>query len=71
MNYYCYVCGKEVKPDVDCESRFSGKSGTKYVCFECAANGGRQVEKHQAHYFYCTYEGRKRLKNGEQKKKEK
>lgn len=62
----CCVCGKEVTPDVDCETRFTGR--LKYVCLECKADGNKQIIAQRAEYFDKTYEGQRRKENGRRKR---
>lgn len=63
----CYLCGKEVTPGEDCESRFLGGAKTRYICYSCARKGAAKVQERRMHYFDSTYEGRKRLENRQRK----
>lgn len=64
----CCICGKDVDPEVDCETRFTGR--IKYVCFDCLKNGNKQIIAGRAEYFDKTYEGQRRLENSRRKKRE-
>ncbi len=65
----CCICDKEVTPGVDCESRFTGRM--KYICYKCANNGTKEVQKGKLEYFTDSYEGRRRLEMGRRKKRQK
>lgn len=64
----CCICGKEVTPGVDCETRFTGR--TKYVCFKCERNGNKEVLHGKLEYFTDSYEGRRRMEMGRRKRRQ-
>lgn len=64
---YCSICGKEVVPEVDSETRFTGH--VQYICYGCLKRGNKQVIQFRADYFNSTSEGRKRLKNSKKKRR--
>lgn len=66
----CYVCGKEVTPNEDCESRFLGGAKTRYICYGCLRKGRAEVLEHRIKYFDSTYEGRIRQESRRRKNRE-
>lgn len=63
----CAICGKEIHES--CADPVITGRNIKYKCLECASKGNKEIQKMRADYFYHSYEGQRRLRNGEKKRR--